>query len=176
MSKFKMLVALFVGFFSLTAFADDTFLDVNLASKHFGTIVCDPHVYDCAKYPNQSNLGLGLSTKVSQFDDGEGVRFAIDVKVGFYNNTFYKNSVYGLVNLRGMDPMKLGSVRPGLVLGLVTGYNDTPQQASTLMPILMPNVAVGLSKKTEVMFGYLPSRMFGGNVDVLTVQLQYQIK
>ncbi len=156
-----IITSFFMVFSTLTS--ADVLLDVNLASKHIGQ---SNYCYkgEC-KSINSSNLGLGLTYPTGSFTD---------IKVGFYNNSYYKTSVYGGVNFKHEYNIGKLNVVPGVIVGMVTGYNGTPENAGIVAPILLLNVAVG-TKNTHVIFGYLPSTMFGGNVNVITVQLQFRL-
>ncbi len=120
---------------------------------------------------NQTNFGLGV---------GAGLNDWSEVKAGWFNNSYRKTSVYATVNL---TPTWLKYrngdwyVAPGVALGAITGYHDTPEQTDTVAPFGLLNVTVGHVKGWRFTLGYLPSTLLVKNgVNVVTLQFSFRIK
>lgn len=138
----------------------DLWLDMNVTSWHSN----ETYTWkgNTKKY-NSDNIGLGLSYEVEDW---------YEVKVGVYDNSYYKTTVYGGVNVKhDLAASRNWTIAPGLTAGVVTGYNDTPMHAAAIAPILLPNVELGYDQWRAVV-GFIPVRAFGfGNTDVITVQV-----
>lgn len=189
MKRMSIVVAILSA--SQPAFATDSlYIDVNgfsLHSKQYYSYQGERKEY------NQDNAGLGLS---KQWNDNA------DLTAGFYKNSYDKMSAYGGANAH--LNFKSGSVswRPGVCVGLVTGYDNTPDHAGVVRLMVMPNVAISVGD-LGIKVGYLPARKASrstvvynstldkdGNIytsttisktddvnpSVLTVQFQYRIK
>ena len=115
------IIAAALAFASLPA-AGDVFLDINGTSKHSK----DTYIYDGVTHAyNSRNIGLGLTYGLNKY---------LDLSGGFYDNSYYKLSVYGGLTLK--HDLLYGNFRitPGVSLGVATGYSDTPVQAPALRP------------------------------------------
>lgn len=89
--------------FPAPAFADETYLDINLASYHLAR-------EDVARRDlNESNPGIGIGR-----DAGDWRQMA-----GIYLNSIRRTSTYALV---GYMPLHIGRLNIGIVGGVVTGY------------------------------------------------------
>jgi hypothetical protein len=142
-----------------SANAGDMWVEINGLSRHIGG---DTYTWqgETKKY-NEVNPGLGLGIPLHK---------NIEAKVGFYENSYDITSAYagGFFHLN----MNLGElkVEPGVTLGVVTGYSETVEQAMRVQPIGYLNVQVGY-RGVRLGVGYLPSRLAGGDVDVVTLNL-----
>ena len=139
----------------------DTYLDVNGISVHS----LDYFTYEgrASKF-NGSNVGLGITTDLYKYVDG---------KAGFYKNSYYHQSTYAALNVHTESWY---GIEPGITVGFVSGYNNTPMHSGIVQFYVIPNVAIRY-KDLGVMVGYIPP-MPGEvvPVSVVTVQFQYQIK
>ena len=117
---------------------------------------------------NAYNYGLGA---MYELDDH------IAVKGGFYNNSYSKTSVYGGVNVRWEIPVGKLKVVPNTTVGFVTGYDDTPVEASKYQLTALPAVGIG-TDNVRLNVGYIPSKMVFGDeyADVITAQLQLKVR
>lgn len=88
---------------SLPTFAADTYLDVNLASYHWGREDVSQNNL------NETNPGIGI-----EHDTGEWRQMA-----GVYLNSIRRTTVYALL---GYTPLHLDRLSVGAVGGMVTGY------------------------------------------------------
>lgn len=119
------------------------YLDVNLASYHSSSW------YDY----NNNNLGLGYSKGLSQ---------NLELITGFYENSFYTQTVYGGVDLHTSDRR---GFRAGISLGIATGY---------ISPFFaLPNITYRVGNiRTKI--GYIPE--IGGDTQSNAVTLQVGYK
>ena len=85
-------------------------LTANLTSYHF----------DRSKKRNENNYGIGYEEK-----SGDLSKMA-----GIYNNSFNRNSLYGLA---GYTPVHMGNFDAGVLGGAVTGYHKYPIPALGLL-------------------------------------------
>ena len=100
----KLIIALLL-MLSLSAQADDLYVDINLHAHHWNRT-------DVAKYNlNEVNPGIGL-----HFVDGDYHKL-----IGVYKNSDRKWSKYALL---AWTPVNLGPVHVGAVAGVVTGYSS----------------------------------------------------
>ena len=146
-----------------SATAGDVWVDMNGVSKHIGA---EEYTFNGeTKKFNEINRGLGVGVEVHK---------NVEVTAGFYENSYYKNTVY--VGSRLFLNYKVGEVKikPGVLIGAVTGYDDTVEQAKKLQPIGYATLSVEY-ENVRVGFGYLPSRAVGGNADVFMVQLGFKL-
>lgn len=191
--KFIAIIAAFLAGMitgmSLFSRAADLYLDVNGFSRHSQKY----YTYQGQRQAfNEDNAGLGLT---SSWTDN------VDLTAGFYRNSYAKPSVYGGANLH-MN-FKGGPIvwRPGVSVGLVSGYDNTPDHAGVVRLAVMPNVAISTGN-LGVKIGYVPARkasrgaaVYGGTLSkdgnfststvgaepddasasAITVQFQYQI-
>lgn len=128
----KKLFAFLLCMISYTTQAGDLFLDSTTYSKHFFT----------NKSHNENNFGLGLTYQTGEHSE---------VRVGYYKNSYFKQSEYVLVNLFNeysgtyYDPR--WTIRYGIAIGGVHGYDGTdgelPITIGTIQPAIVPNIVVG---------------------------------
>lgn len=93
---------------------------------------------------NSANYGLGLKYGMAKY---------ADAFVGFYDNSYNQTSFYAGVNLK-RDFYPVGGkfrVAPGVKIGLVTGYEGTPDDDNAwgpggTAPMAIPNVEVGYDR------------------------------
>ena len=144
---------------------DNLLLDVNGYSWHSRDIYTSGGM---SREYNSMNTGLGLTKQVSNH---------VDVSAGVYENSYYKTSVYGCANFH----LNFGGgaliVRPGVSVGIVTGYDNTPDNTGVVRPIVLPSLVASFND-FGVRFGFVPPfpRSGGGStVAVVTVQFQYRV-
>lgn len=128
-------------------------MDINTGSKHSDTS------YAANQYYNEENKGFGVTYGYSNH---------IDIKFGFFENSYYNTSVYaGAVLNQDFYLFNNLVVSPGLGLMLSTGYDDTPIDAPVIAPIFHPSISFGL-KSMRSTIGYIPY----GEDKVITFQTQ----
>lgn len=143
----------------------DTFLDINGFSQHslpYYNYVGERHRF------NGNNAGLGITHEV--FPN-------VEAKVGFYNNSYQKESIYAAANFKLSWVAKGISFSPGVLVGLASGYSNTPMHSGVLQPYVMPNFQVRY-RHAGVMLGYIPGASSGKDekpVSVLALQFQYKL-
>ncbi len=126
---------------------------------------------------NETNPGMGISIELTEWNDivrkSSWTRWIdragidADIKFGFFENSYREDSLYAGAFLHkdyGRGDWKLA---PGLGLLLVTGYEDTPEDAPSVFPLPVLGVEVG-HKAVKLNVGFVP----WGDVDFATVQLQ----
>ena len=103
---------------------------------------------------NSANYGAGLKYGFTDYVDGF---------VGFYDNSYYKTSFYAGVNIkRDFHPIDTKfRIAPGLKLGLVSGYDGTPDDDTTIgpgntTPLVVPNVEFGYGRY-YINTGFIPA-------------------
>lgn len=145
----KLIFSLLLLLLSVPVYSAETFVDVNLASKH----LYSSHDYDL----NQRNYGLGITVK----DD------RLSYKAGWFRNSYRKTSIYALANY---DIIESRSYSFGFSAGLVSGYADTSGEAYTIthnvQVMVLPNVNFRIDR-FNVNIGVLPK--------LLTLQLEYKL-
>ena len=115
MFKFLFLFLLLL-MLSISIFADELSVDINLTAHHWNrTDVAEQHL-------NEFNPGVGL-----HWTDGDFHKL-----VGFYDNSYKKLSVYGLM---AWTPVSIQSVHIGPFAGVVTGYSAPYKPAAGLYVI-----------------------------------------
>jgi hypothetical protein len=130
-------------------------LDINTGSKH------SKETYAKNKYYNEENDGFGLTFGYSDM---------IDIKVGFFENSYEKSSIYGgAVFNKDYYLFNDIVVSPGVGLIFATGYHNTPVDAPMLAPIVYPTITIG-HKTLRSTIGYIPY----GEDTVFTFQTQIQ--
>jgi hypothetical protein len=150
---------------SSTAAPGDFWFDVNVASRHSSR---DYRWRGQVQRFNQNNLGLGATYEVNCW---------CDVKGGFFRNSYDKTSVYAVGNAKWTLVTRPNwSLAPGVALGLVSGYQNTPEQTGEVAPWGMVSMTVGIGERWRVNLGYIPSRIFVSNsIDVATLQLSWRL-
>lgn len=130
-------------------------LDINTASKH------DNINYGRNQTYNENNNGLGFSFGYSE---------AIDIKLGYYKNSYNKTSVYtGFVFNKDYYFHNDFVISPGLGLMFATGYDKVLNNVPIVAPMLHPSISFGF-RTLRSTIGYLP---YSTN-KVLTFQTQIQ--
>lgn len=99
---------------------------------------------------NEDNFGIGIRREVHE---------NLDISVGFYDNSFYKTSVYAGIEVHTKRDRWISV---GAALALVSGYSGTPTE--TIMFVL-PMVQIG-PPQMGARIGYMPF----GEVKFGTVQ------
>lgn len=149
-------------------------LDINGVSKHSESRYTENGK---AREYNETNTGLGASvewlgwnqlvrrSKWTDWIDEHGIDS--DIKFGFFDNSYDETSLYAGLFLH----KDLGSERwkfaPGLGILMVTGYDDTPEDAPAIFPLPVFGLEFG-HKALKFNLGYVP----WGSVDFVTLQLQ----
>jgi len=116
---------------------------------------------------NYKNTGLGYSYDYTDF---------LQIKVGFYKNSFYKTSVY----LGGNYHQENCNFCLGVFVGGVTGYsNIVSQQApaatrnlNEFQFIVLPSLTIRESKHHSITLGYMPS-FVKGSISFATFTYNY---
>lgn len=147
------------------ASADETWLDVNVTSWH------SEETYRWERQErryNSSNFGLGIGRELTDY---------FEVKAGWFDNSYEKTSVYAIAAIKHD---LLGSPRwvvaPGAAVGLVSGYQNTPEQTAALTPWGLLTLTLGKEHGWRAMIGYMPSRLFqAGTVDIVTLQISLRL-
>lgn len=167
---------------SVLAETGDFFLEINQTSWHsekgYMSSECSDynikgqcqHAYQKNKEYNSDNHGLGLSYTMLPY---------LDIKAGFYDNSFYVRSNYVGVNVHHDFHFKERVVIvPGLAVGLVTGYKPTQMssvQIGSAMLMVLPNVDVG-TKNLRVNFGLIPTKLVNHDKpNVITLQIRLKM-
>lgn len=161
-----VLVALCVGLsFFRTARAGELFLDINGISKHSQST----YWYQGQEIPfNSENPGIGITYKA---------RPHLDLKSGFYKNSYYRTSAYAAINISKEFRIEKVGVTPGVMFGVATGYTDTPMYSHVLQPSVFLTVGIKLSG-TGFNIGYIPglTKLANGNpVSAIIIQFTTQI-
>jgi len=128
-------------------------LDLNLASRHSE----DKYDNGTESY-NEQNHGLGIAY---------GWRDDWDLKAGFFENSYEHTSAYAGAFWHRDFYWGDWTVAPGVGLLLVTGYDNSPQNAPVVAPMLLPAVSFG-HRALRANIGWVPF----GEVDFFTLQLQ----
>lgn len=130
-------------------------LDMNTGSKH------SSDTYGKNKYYNEENNGFGMTYGYSE---------TLDIKAGFFDNSYNKTSFYGgAVFNHDYYVFNDMVISPGLGLIFATGYRNTPANAPAIAPILYPTITLG-HKTLRSTVGYVPY----GEDTVFTFQTQVQ--
>ena len=181
-SKYEWTLVLLVTFL-LVMWADssrsDVYTDVNLASYHLDNSWNDR--WSNPKRPhrdyNQTNFGLGLTWEPVDW---------IDFRAGFYENSFYKHSNYIGVSTKYQITSENGfSFAPGVFLGGVTGYNETPNETKVpnieagfvdgIYPFVLPYVRFGYNR-VFANIGIAPQQLFHKDGRLFfSFQLQFKV-
>ncbi len=149
-------------------------LDLNGLSRHSESRYVEDGV---SREYNETNLGLGASIEWREWRDLvrrsawarwiDDAGIDADLKFGFFDNSYDDISFYAGSFLH----RDLGSgnwrLAPGIAVLLMSGYDDTPEDAPTVFPIAVFGLEVG-HRAVKLNIGYAP----WGEVDVVTAQLQ----
>lgn len=119
-------------------------IDINGYSKHSH----DTYVYQgILREYNSKNAGLGVNYGLNKY---------VEAFVGFYDNSYNKNTFYGGAKLKHDFVMGNVVVTPGISVGVSTGYEDTVVQADKYQFIAMPTVRVTY-RGVGLTIGYVPA-------------------
>lgn len=158
MLKYLVFIACLAFSFSVQALdVYEWTLDINTGSKH------DSKTYgrNNSKTYNETNNGIGFTF---------GYTHSIDIKLGYYENSYNKTSVYGGAVLNKDFYFHNDFViSPGFGFLMATGYEGTVKNAPALAPMLHPSISFGF-RTLRSTIGYIP---YGTN-NVLTFQTQIQ--
>lgn len=112
-------------------------LDINIGSRHsegtYWGLENRSRGYIEKKY-NENNFGVGLSY---------GYRTWVDFKTGFFENSYEKNSFYIGAFIHKdiyLFRSKMWLIAPGVNVGGVTGYNNTPMKTPVIAPLFIPAI------------------------------------
>lgn len=148
---------------AMPAQAGDLTLDINGVSQHSK----DTYWYQGKTHRyNESNLGLGLTY---------GVKKYVDVSAGFFENSYYRTTVYAGFRLGPEFVFGDVVVSPGIQAGYASGYVNTPVNSSSLRPVVLPNLRVAY-RGVGVTVGYVPRVASGSVESVSVVTVQVNIK
>lgn len=153
-----------VGALSTAPAAAATYLDINLTSVHHrrgwkeqGRVI--PF--------NDGNFGIGLTHEIRNF---------LEVKAGFYDNSYYKTSGYAVANFIYHARFGPVTVAPAFGIGLVSGYRGTScdytHGRSNVEPAIFPNLNVGAGP-VRISIGAIPR--VKGDLNVLTLQFEFKL-
>ena len=133
---------------------DDWAIDVNTGSRHSNA------TYGNHQYYNEDNDGVGLTFGYSP---------SIDIKLGFFDNSYNRTSVYGGL-VFNHDFVIFGDfvISPGVGVLLASGYDHTPVDAPVLAPIVHPSLSFG-HRYLRSSIGYIPYE----DSTLITFQTQY---
>ena len=163
MFKALILIVALTVISPVSADEGDIWIDINGISKHFGgedQIFTDTD--GRRREFNETNIGLGVTYEAGKW---------YEIKAGFYENTYYKTTAYAGANVA--YDLRIGDlvVSPGVTVGLVTGYDDTPMQVWAIQPMAMPTLSVQY-KSVRLNIGYMPlNQVFNRGNDIITFQL-----
>jgi len=135
----------------------DFWIDVNVASYHAGS---NGYCYNgiCNDF-NQFNYGLGVSYEMDNLVEWTG---------GFFRNSYDKNSMYGGIKLNHNFDVGRFDVTPGILIGGVTGYDETEVEAAPLQLVALPSVSVSY-KRIRGVFGVAPVGLVSPSSSVTAV-------
>ncbi|MGH1441762.1 MAG: hypothetical protein ACRBBR_16735 [Cellvibrionaceae bacterium] len=162
---FRLYKLFLVGFSSAILFSSNTLaldsyewsMDINTGSKHSDQSY--KNSYGNNQYYNEDNEGFGITY---------GYKDYLDIKMGFFENSYFKTSTYiGAVLNKDFYIFNDIVISPGLGLMLTTGYDDTPIDAPVIAPIFHPSISFG-HKLLRSTIGYIPY----GEDKVITFQTQ----
>lgn len=126
----KTAIILAIILLSAQANANELFLDINGFSMHSK----ETYKYKGTRQEyNSNNTGLGLTYGLNKYTEASA---------GFYKNSYNKDTIYGLVRLKYDISMGNMTITPGINIGIVTGYWDTPVQADYYQVLVAPTVRV----------------------------------
>ena len=117
LNRTEILFVILSGLFLIWQDAQSDELLVHVASKHMQTSGL-----------NEVNFGVGY---------GRTLGGHTEARVGVYNNSYERTSVYAAVSVHTN-----GYVQAGVLGGVVTGYNNTPVGAGPVTPYALPTSAV----------------------------------
>ena len=105
----------------------ESWVDFNVAAHHWNRE--ETHKYNY----NENNYGVGY-----EYQENQKI-----FMIGFYKNSLYRNSTYGLV---GLMPLHTDHVSAGAVIGYVAGYQVAPiiPAAGLLVSFNQKNVGINL--------------------------------
>lgn len=161
-----MIKALLLGTIAVSSIAHaeqgDVWVDVNGLSKHYGgrDYFCDDGV---CKKKNEVNPGVGV---------GYEVRDWAELKLGFYKNTYYATTTYAGVNFKKDFNVGPTIVSPGVMFGVVTGYERVSDNVVNLAGSLNLSTTY---ERVRVTVGYTPlKQVIGKGNDVITLNVGFK--
>lgn len=131
--------------------------------KHLPTTTCASEKF------NSQNFGLGVTYSLTPH---------FDAKLGFYDNSYYRTTLYAGVNAKHDFHYEKFTLSPGVMVGGATGYDKTPMEGDVVQLIAIPNVKMSYDM-VGVTVGYIPKSPVGTKKDetqVSVVTLQFNIK
>lgn len=154
----KIIALAILASFQLHAEQSDTWINVHLGSNHLDL---DTFTQDnVAREFNEQNLGLGISHEFVEH---------WDVRAGFFENSYYKTSVYLAVSPHTSYQKPIAVA---LQAGIATGYGGTPIGDGDLVPFIMPTISVNI-KSFRGELGYIP-RVNNDTSSALTFTVGYK--
>lgn len=160
MKRIALAFALFVVNNTVMA---ESWLDINLTSDHsMGYYIQNGkrHTY------NEHNYGFGITNELTD---------NLDFRAGVFENSFYRTSFYGAVNLKKEFGNDIKIV-PGINIGLVSGYKGTIESNSTLRTMVIPNMSIQVFY-FRANVGYIPSTLVKPDgVNVTFFQVGWKFK
>ena len=112
---------------------------------------------------NNENFGMGVTIPTA-YD-------SVAVRLGFYDSSYHKWSTYAGIRLGKVWAFGPVELNPGVTVGVVTGYKDTPMHAHEFQRMAHPDVRFMFSKTAGFSLGYIPSRLVHKDaVNVKTLQ------
>lgn len=158
----KRIAAAVFLFASAPSHAGELYLDINGYSWHSN----DTYVYKGKRQDyNAENFGLGLTYGINKY---------VEASAGFYNNSYYKQTLYGGLKIKHDIVFGNLVVSPGLNVGVATGYADTPIHADYYQIVIMPAVRVTY-RGMGLTVGYVPRVEKENFVPVSTITAQVNI-
>lgn len=159
----KTIITILALLAAIPAQAGDLYLDVNGYSWHSN----DTYVYKGKRHDyNAENSGLGLTYGLNKY---------VEASAGFYNNSYYKQTLYGGLKIKHDIVFGNLVVSPGLNVGVATGYADTPIHADYYQVVIMPAVRVTY-RGMGLTVGYVPRVEKENFVPVSTITAQVNIR
>ena len=131
-------------------FALEGWVDIPLVSIHTEDTV----TFDTGETVelNELNLGIGITVAPGKYSYGDDKYVPMEYmsyRVGVYNNSYNRTSVYAGIN---PHTSRYGNIMYGVMLGVVSGYDITPNDSSLIMAVV-PHVSFqGKHMRTEVSF------------------------
>lgn len=112
-------------------------------------------------------------TFFNEENDGAGFTYGyskhIDIKAGFFENSYFRTTVYaGAVLNQDFYLFNHFVISPGIGLIFATGYDNTPADAPIIAPIVHPSISFGY-KYLRSTIGYIPY----DDARVITFQTQF---
>src|SRR5688500_5707906 len=160
-----ILVSILIGVVADVRVYANTWLDINVTSWHSQS---DYHWEQQVREFNRNNFGLGATRELRDW---------LEVKAGWFENSYEKTSLYGLVALKWQFYKKRSlSLAPGVALGAVSGYQNTPERTGALAPWGAGMLSVTYRERWRASVGYLPSSIFRkGAVNAALLEVSFRL-